>query len=51
MRTLFFTKINSKPTSSVKPTVEGAQHKNMRLWDITTGEEVASFSQKSQEGW
>ncbi|KAA1106833.1 hypothetical protein PGTUg99_013885 [Puccinia graminis f. sp. tritici] len=35
----------------VKPTVEGAQHKNMRLWDITTGEEVASFSQKSQEGW
>ncbi|OAV98889.1 hypothetical protein PTTG_09934 [Puccinia triticina 1-1 BBBD Race 1] len=35
----------------VKPTVEGAQHKNMRIWDITTGEEVASFSQKSQEGW
>lgn len=35
----------------VKPTVEGTQHKNMRLWDIATGEEVASFSQKSQEGW
>ncbi|PLW34016.1 hypothetical protein PCASD_22333 [Puccinia coronata f. sp. avenae] len=35
----------------VKPTVEGTQNKNMRLWDIATGEEVASFSQKSQEGW
>ncbi|KAI9621483.1 hypothetical protein KEM48_007718 [Puccinia striiformis f. sp. tritici PST-130] len=35
----------------VKPVEEGAQHKNLRLWDITTGEEVASFSQKSQEGW
>jgi len=35
----------------VKPSVEGTQHKNMRLWDVTTGNEVASFSQKSQEGW
>lgn len=35
----------------VKPTTEGAQHKNMRVWDVETGQEIASFSQKSQEGW
>ncbi|KAI9611982.1 hypothetical protein H4Q26_008072 [Puccinia striiformis f. sp. tritici PST-130] len=33
----------------VKPVEEGAQHKNLRLWDITTGEEVASFSQNHKK--
>jgi translation initiation factor 2A len=23
----------------------------MRIWSLTTGEEVASFTQKAQEGW
>ncbi|MBW0513017.1 hypothetical protein O181_052732 [Austropuccinia psidii MF-1] len=35
----------------VKPTEEKAQHKNMRIWEVTSGEEAASFSQKSLEGW
>lgn len=30
---------------------DGAQHKNLRVWSVSSGEEVASFSQKSQEGW
>ncbi|EGF99733.1 uncharacterized protein MELLADRAFT_50619, partial [Melampsora larici-populina 98AG31] len=35
----------------VKPTDESAQHKNMRVWDVSTGQEVISFSQKSIEAW
>jgi len=30
---------------------EGVQHKNLRVWRVADGTEVASFSQKSQEGW
>lgn len=30
---------------------DGAQHKNLRIWSLSTGDEVASFTQKSQEGW
>jgi translation initiation factor 2A len=30
---------------------DGSQHKNLRVFSIETGEQVASFSQKSQEGW
>ena len=30
---------------------DGAQHKNLRVFSVSTGEELASFSQKSQEGW
>lgn len=30
---------------------DGAQHKNLRIFSASTGEELISFSQKSQEGW
>ncbi|KAF9446560.1 translation initiation factor eIF-2A [Macrolepiota fuliginosa MF-IS2] len=30
---------------------EGVQHKNLRVWSVSTGQELISFSQKSQEGW
>jgi translation initiation factor 2A len=30
---------------------DGSMHKNLRVWQTSTGQEVASFSQKSQEGW
>jgi hypothetical protein len=39
---------------SLEPTVkleDGAQHKNLRIFSASTGEELISFSQKSQEGW
>ncbi|EGO21883.1 hypothetical protein SERLADRAFT_451892 [Serpula lacrymans var. lacrymans S7.9] len=30
---------------------DGAQHKNLRVFSASTGEELISFTQKSQEGW
>ncbi|KAF9232046.1 eukaryotic translation initiation factor eIF2A-domain-containing protein [Melanogaster broomeanus] len=30
---------------------EGAQHKNLRVFSASTGEELIAFTQKSQEGW
>ena len=30
---------------------EGAQHKNLRVFSVSTGEELICFTQKSQEGW
>jgi translation initiation factor 2A len=30
---------------------DGAQHKNLRIFSVSTGEELVSFTQKSQEGW
>jgi translation initiation factor 2A len=30
---------------------DGAQHKNLRIFSVSTGEELASFTQKSQENW
>ncbi|PFH53541.1 hypothetical protein AMATHDRAFT_137237 [Amanita thiersii Skay4041] len=30
---------------------DGAQHKNLRVFSVSTGAELISFSQKSQEGW
>ncbi|KAK2460701.1 hypothetical protein APHAL10511_007171 [Amanita phalloides] len=30
---------------------DGAQYKNLRVFSVSTGEELISFSQKSQEGW
>jgi translation initiation factor 2A len=30
---------------------DGAQHKNLRIWSVSTGQELVSFTQKSQEGW
>jgi translation initiation factor 2A len=36
--------------SSVK-LEDGAQHKNLRVFSVSTGEELISFTQKSQEGW
>lgn len=30
---------------------DGAQHKNLRVFSVSTGEELASFTQKSMEGW
>jgi translation initiation factor 2A len=30
---------------------DGAQHKNTRIFSVSTGEELSSFTQKSQEGW
>ncbi|KAL4254450.1 translation initiation factor 2A [Abortiporus biennis] len=30
---------------------DGSQHKNLRIFSVSTGEELISFTQKSQEGW
>ncbi|PPR05157.1 hypothetical protein CVT26_012243 [Gymnopilus dilepis] len=30
---------------------DGAQHKNLRVFSVSSGEELISFTQKSQEGW
>ncbi|KAG5640917.1 hypothetical protein DXG03_006629 [Asterophora parasitica] len=30
---------------------DGSQHKNLRIFSASTGEELTAFSQKSQEGW
>ena len=30
---------------------DGSQHKNLRVFSASTGEELVAFSQKSQEGW
>ncbi|RDX47423.1 translation initiation factor eIF-2A [Lentinus brumalis] len=30
---------------------DGTQHKNLRVFSASTGEELIAFSQKSQEGW
>ncbi len=30
---------------------DGAIHKNMKVWNVQTGEQVVSFGQKNQEGW
>ncbi|EJF56310.1 translation initiation factor eIF-2A [Dichomitus squalens] len=30
---------------------DGTQHKNLRIFSVSTGEELVAFSQKSQEGW
>ncbi|TFK35523.1 eukaryotic translation initiation factor eIF2A-domain-containing protein [Crucibulum laeve] len=30
---------------------DGAQHKNLRVFSASTGEELIAFTQKSQEGW
>jgi len=30
---------------------DGAQHKNLRVFSASTGDELVSFTQKSQEGW
>ena len=30
---------------------DGAQHKNLRIFSVSTGEELIAFTQKSQEVW
>jgi translation initiation factor 2A len=30
---------------------DGSQHKNLRVFSVSTGDELTSFSQKSQDGW
>ncbi|KAI0044131.1 translation initiation factor eIF-2A [Auriscalpium vulgare] len=30
---------------------DGAQHKNLRIFSVSTGEELIAFTQKSQDGW
>jgi translation initiation factor 2A len=30
---------------------DGSQHKNMRIWSVSTGVELAGFTQKGQDGW
>ena len=30
---------------------DGSQHKNHRIFSVSTGEELTSFSQRAQEGW
>ena len=30
---------------------DGAQHKNLRIFSASTGEELIAFTQKSQDGW
>ncbi|BGP36325.1 hypothetical protein JCM10449v2_000224 [Rhodotorula kratochvilovae] len=35
----------------VKPADGEPPHRNLRVWDVATGQELASFSQKAQDGW
>ncbi|KPV78089.1 uncharacterized protein RHOBADRAFT_23040 [Rhodotorula graminis WP1] len=35
----------------VKPADGEPPHRNLRVWDVASGQELASFSQKSFEGW
>ncbi|GAA6008978.1 translation initiation factor 2A [Rhodotorula paludigena] len=35
----------------VKPAEGEPPHRNLRVWDVATGSEVAGFSQKAFEGW
>ncbi|GAA5888749.1 hypothetical protein JCM6882_002835 [Rhodosporidiobolus microsporus] len=35
----------------VKPAEGEPPHRNLRVWDVQTGAELASFSQKSMDGW
>ena len=30
---------------------DGAQHKNLRVFSVSTGQELVAFTQKSQDGW
>lgn len=30
---------------------DGSQHKNLRIFSASTGDELIAFSQKSQDGW
>jgi uncharacterized protein with WD repeat len=30
---------------------DGSQHKNLRVFSVSTGAELAAFSQKAQDGW
>jgi len=30
---------------------DGSQHKNLRVWSVSTGQELSSFTQKYQEDW
>jgi translation initiation factor 2A len=30
---------------------DGTQHKNLRIFSVSTGEQLTAFSQKGQEGW
>ncbi len=30
---------------------DGNQHKNLRVWSASTGQELGAFTQKSQDGW
>jgi translation initiation factor 2A len=36
---------------TVKPAEGEPPHRNLRVFDVASGEEIASFSQKSIEGW
>ncbi|GAA5855063.1 hypothetical protein JCM8547_002366 [Rhodosporidiobolus lusitaniae] len=35
----------------IKPADGEPPHRNLRVWDVQTGAELAGFSQKAQEGW
>ena len=37
--------------ASIVKLEDGSQHKNLRVFSASTGEELISFTQKSQEGW
>lgn len=37
--------------SSAKPADENAQHQNLRVFSVESGEEVMAFVQKGQENW
>jgi translation initiation factor 2A len=30
---------------------DGSQHKNLRVFSVSTGEQLTAFTQKSQDGW
>jgi translation initiation factor 2A len=30
---------------------DGSQHKNLRVFSVSTGDQLIAFSQKSQDGW
>jgi len=47
---LSYSPVPSLPLPTVKPE-DGSQHKNLRVFSASTGEELISFTQKSQDNW
>ena len=51
---VFITSLDNRYHIYFPPSVkleDGAQHKNLRIFSVSTGKELISFTEKSQQGW